>query len=100
VVHPRGLSSCRCFSWIKRRVEDRRLHVRVPSAAGVFSALFFAVLRFFAVFVGVLNDALEDEEVGAALTGQFDAVAVVPFHGTAKGLTAGRNILRFTMTTP
>ena len=39
---------------------------------------------FFAIFVDVLDDALEDEQIGAALAGELDAIAVVPLDGAAK----------------
>ena len=41
--------------------------------------LFAAVGGLFAIFVDILDYALEDEEVGGALAGELDAIAVIPF---------------------
>src|SRR5260370_8355645 len=47
--------------------------------------------RFFSILVDVLDHALEDEQVGAALAGELDAIAVVPFDSAAKYFTILEN---------
>src|SRR5450432_302295 len=50
-----------------------------------------AVGGFFAVFVDVFDYALEDEQVGSALAGELDAIAVVPFDRAAQGFAVIEN---------
>jgi len=46
---------------------------------------------FFSIFVNILDDALENEQVGAALTRELDAIAVVPLDRAAKRLAIIEN---------
>jgi hypothetical protein len=58
---------------------------KAPAKVGGHYKLFVAAIGgIFALFVDILNDALENEKVGSALAGELDAIAVVPFHGAAK----------------
>src|ERR1700720_3445107 len=60
-------------------------------ALQVESLLFATLGRFFSVLVDVFDHALEDEQIGAALAGELDAIAVVPFDGAAKYFTILKN---------
>ncbi len=48
------------------------------SSSQLESLLFAALGGFLAVFVQILDDALENEQVGAALAGELDAITVIP----------------------
>src|SRR5258708_4278034 len=79
-----------------KRVAGRKGVAHLRSKGRAFAAqiksLFVATLGgFFAIFVDVLDQALENEQVWAALAGELDAIAVVPFDGTAKNLTIFEN---------
>src|SRR5262249_44690955 len=53
--------------------------------------LLFAVFGFFAILVSVLNDALEEQKIRAALAGQLNAVAVVPLDGALEDFAVVQN---------
>src|SRR6266403_3256515 len=60
--------------WSSRRAFDSK----------VANLLVATLSGFFTIFVEILDDALEDEQIGTALAGQLDAIAVIPFDRAAK----------------